>query len=303
MTPSLLDSTVQVARGELRDLGVPDPALVFLCGTGLPTFAASTAPGDTSGFRRHGAVELTTVRSLPAPWNTGSLVHGVIDSPAGPATAWLLEDASLEFAPGRERPAFEGGLPIWLAAAAGARVLVHTSAGGALPGAELDVGDLCIVDDALNLSGSTPLLGVGESQLGPLFPDLTRLFSAHLTDVAKQQASLLGIDAGPGVVAATAPVALATPAERRWFRQAGADVWAQGLHVPYLAAGHAGLEVLALVAVIDGLQGDEAKALQAATDVPRLVDRSESVAPALDDLLTHLAPEVAEHALSLGDTV
>lgn len=292
MNASLLDATVGAARSELRERGVPDPAVLFLCGTGLPTFASGADATGPSGFKRHGALALDDVQALTAPWRAAELVWGVIDAPGGPANVWLIEDASLEFAPGSERPAFEAGLLVWIAAAAGASVLVHTSAGGALPGSDFQAGELCIVDDYLNLSGRTPLLGVGESALGPLFPDLTRLFAGGLVTAARRQAEQLGISAEPGIAAAAAPVALATPAERQWFRSAGADVWAQGLQSPFLAAAHAGLEVLALIALIDGNSAREQ-----GTSVEGLLNQADHVAPALDELIAHLAPIAAEYAL------
>ena len=294
--PALLDASTFAARSELRDLGVPDPALLVLAGTGRPMWSGDV-PHEAAGFKRHGSIELQAVRALPGAWSEGELVFGSVETPAGPATAWVLEDVGLELAPGHDRPAFEAALPVWIAAAAGATVLLHTAAGGALAGAELEPGDLCVVEDYLNLSGSTPLLGVGESKLGPLFPDLSRLFAPGLLRAATQHAGQLGITANTGIAAASAPVALATPAERSWFRAAGADVWAQGLQAPYLAAAHAGLDVLALLAVID-TDTD----LDPSVDVQRLITRSESTAAALDDLLAHVLPAAAEHALSAQES-
>jgi len=294
--PALLDASTLTARSELRDLGVPDPALLVLAGTGLPTWCGDI-PNEAASFKVHGVLELSEVRALPDVWSQGQLVFGTVETAAGPASVWLLEDSGLEQAPAPDQPAFEPALPVWIAAAAGATVLVHTAAGGALAGAELEPGDLCVVEDYLNLSGSTPLLGVGESKLGPLFPDLSRLFDPGLLRAATQRAGQLGITANTGIAAASSPVALATPAERNWFRTAGADVWAQGLQAPYLAAAHAGLDALALIAIIDADAG-----LDPSVDVQRLVARSEGTAAALDDLLAHVLPAAAEHALSAQES-
>jgi purine-nucleoside phosphorylase len=298
MQPSLLDTTVMAARAEMREMGVPDPSLLFLCGTGLPTFVENAGVESTAGFRRHGSIALERVQTLPDPWRQGELTFGVLDSQQGPVNTWLIEDHSLEFAAQPGRPAFESALLIWIAAAAGAQVLVHTSAGGSLPGSPFEPGDLCIVSDYLNLSGGTPLLGLGESKLGPMFPDLTRLFSDTLMAAARRQADVLGITANTGIVAATTPVSLATPAEREWYRTAGADAWSQGLATPFLAAGHAGFEVLALVALIDA---ETPRNLKNGVDVPSMLAASEAVAPVLDDLLNHLAPLLASHAFQSSE--
>ncbi|MBI5362737.1 MAG: purine-nucleoside phosphorylase, partial [Planctomycetes bacterium] len=56
---------------------------------------------------------------------------------------------------------------------------------------------------------------------------------------------------GEGIAACAPFRALETPAERRYWSRAGADVAVQGLATPQHAAAHSGLSVLALVAVTD----------------------------------------------------
>jgi hypothetical protein len=72
----------------------------------------------------------------------------------------------------------------------------------------------------------------------------------------------------------------------------GADVAVPNLAAPLLAAGHAGLAVLALVAVTDGGAGP--------TDVKRVVEAAGALQPALEDLVLALVPELETTADALA---
>ena len=74
---------------------------------------------------------------------------------------------------------------------------------------------------------------------------------------------------------------------RRALRS-GASVAVQGLADPLIAAAHAGLSFLTVVAVTDC----GAEPLRMAD----LVERAEACAPALEELVLHLGPDLAELA-------
>jgi purine nucleoside phosphorylase len=215
----------------------------------------------------------------------------------GELPVWLLEDVSGE--PILDEPVspWMRGLPVWLAAAAGAALCVHVSAGSALPGeaagrVPLAPRSLAVLSDHVNFSGSTPLLGLGESKLGPLFPDLSGLHHAGLRAAALARARALGIGAAEAVGACTLGPALETPAERHMLARLGADVAVPGLATPLLAAGHAGLALLAIVAVAD--------AGGAGADVRGVVEAAGVLQPALEDLLLALVPDLAATAGALA---
>src|SRR5690606_3588158 len=100
---------------------------------------------------------------------------------------WLVEDLAGEAGPAlADAPPWHKGFVCWLAAAYGARVALVTGAGSALPGPEqaARAGRLALVSDHINLSGATPLFGLGETRLGPLFPDQTMLHHRGLRRAA-----------------------------------------------------------------------------------------------------------------------
>ena len=263
-----LDRAAESARAALSGAGALQPCALLLLATGT-----GQLPGR---LERTGRAPLSRIAGVPACWADCVLHWGELRG----LPVWMLEDAARETAP--SDPAWHAGFPVWLAAAAGASTLIHTSAGAALARGDAPaVGTLALARDHVNLSGATPLLALGESRLGPLFPDQTRLHDGALRRSALDSAAELGLAAREVVVACSLGPALETPAERAHFARAGADVAVQRLATPLLAAAHAGLGVLAIVVVVQDAQ--------ASLDLARITAASRALAPALDDLLWEVA--------------
>lgn len=291
MSLSALDESVYSASKELRGRGAPEPDVLMLMATGV-----GMLPG---AFRATWRSPLESIAGIPRAWRGKTL----ISAEHGHATFWFLEDApsEMEFpssgATAREGAPWVAAFPTWLAACSGATLCVHTSAGSWLSedGAPLESGKLGLVADHINLSGNTPLSGLGESRLGPLFPDQSLLHHAGLRRLAAQHAERLGLPLVEGVAACIAGPAIETPAERAYYAKCGATFAVQGLAPPLISMSHAGLACLGIVALIGGGDGP--------ADVGSLVERSEELAPALDELLDALAPELATVAYELREEV
>lgn len=280
MSLPAIDRGVEEARGRLSRAKAVEPAALFLMGTG-----AGLLPGRLEGG---GRLPLDQLPGVPAPWREGLLHWGTFNG----LPSWILEDAT--DSPDFASEPWERAFPCWLAAAAGAATLVHTCAGSALPAADgeagetLPVGTLALVSDHINLSGGSPLQGLGASNLGPMFPDLSGLHEAALRHIALAVGERLGLHCAEAVAACTLGPTLDTPAERRWFARAGASVAVQGLADPLIASAHAGLSALGIVVVVDAGDGP--------VDLPRILAASRATAPALDDLLWELAGELQRAA-------
>jgi len=269
---------VRSAGAALEKRGVPAPELLLWCATGTGELAEQ--------LRGLVEVPLAEVEGVPAPWDEAVLAAGRL----GRLRAWLLDD--LSGAPGAEAsPSWAGGFPAWLAASAGATLLLHTSAGSALTRASANatVGGIAVLRDHLQFGDSSPLAGLGESELGPLFPDLSQLHHLGLRRAALDRAERLGLEAAEAVAACTRGPALETPAERRMLRLLGADVAVPSLATPLLAAGHAGLAVLSLVAVTDA---DER------VEVTTVLEAAATLQPALEELVLALVEDLRRAAAS-----
>ncbi|MBL8857173.1 MAG: hypothetical protein JNL28_01530 [Planctomycetes bacterium] len=286
MSGCKLDEAVGTAAAEIGSRALPRPDAFLFLGTGIGMLPAKLS--------RAARVQLGRIGGVPKPWRDAVLHVGFL----GETPVWILEDA-----PGA--PEFGGNemsgeapwvraFPCWLAAAAGAPVCVHTSAGLALESRANPVAplSLALVTDHINLSGRTPLLGLGDSKLGPLFPDQSRLHLASLRHSALARGRKLGVPVVEAIAACTPFPALETPAERGYWARAGADIAVQGLAQPLLACAHSGLAVLAIVCITDSGEGID--------DVGSLVRNADKLAPALEDLVASLAPDLAKAANELG---
>src|SRR5580693_2731395 len=78
-------------------------------------------------------------------------------------------------------------------------VLLTNAAGGLEP--SWSAGDLMVVTDHLNLTGTTPLLGPNDDALGPRFPDMTAAYDVELRAALKAVARDARIELREGVYA------------------------------------------------------------------------------------------------------
>jgi purine-nucleoside phosphorylase len=284
-----LDAAVFPAADALRSRGLAQPRVLFFMGTGV-----GTIPGLLESVDH---VPLSSITGVPPAWRSAVIIAGRI----GNDDVWLLDDSpgDLESGEGGQAtaPEWERAFPVWLAAAMGATLCVHTSAGVTLkPGAnEHPIGNLALVSDHMNLSGRTPLRGLGVTRLGPLFPDVTSLHHEGLRAKATEVAKRSGFLARPAIAACTVGPTSHTPAELAWLAKTGADIVVQGVADPYLACAHTGLSVLAIVALTDA--GDRPLKLE------ELVTRAEACAPVLEDLVTALLPDLCTVARELEEEV
>jgi purine-nucleoside phosphorylase len=287
MSTVSLDEAVSPAVAALVARKVPRPDALLLYATGLGMM--------TSRLKKMVRVPLGKIDGVPPPWRDTLLHAGYLDE----TPVWLIEDAPGPPEHGSHMPFGEApwvrGYPCWLAAAAGAPVCVHASAGLALERSKhkpIAAGSLALVSDHINVSGKTPLIGLGDSKLGPLFPDQSRLHLESLRKTALKRGKKLGVPVVEAVAACTPGPAVETPAERAYWAKAGADIAVQGLATPLLASAHAGLAMLAIVCITDGGEG--------IADVGAIVRRADEMAPALEDLVVALAPDLHKAANELG---
>jgi purine-nucleoside phosphorylase len=127
----------------------------------------------------------------------------------------------------------------------GIRGLVLTNAAGGL-NPRFAAGELMLISDHINFTGQTPLCGPNEEAWGARFPDMCRVYSTRLQELARRQALALGIGLERGVYLGLTGPSLETPAETRAFRTMGADAVGMSTVMEAIAARHLGLEVLGI---------------------------------------------------------
>ena len=136
-------------------------------------------------------------------------------------------------------------LPVRVMQELGVKTLILSNAGGGLnPG--FQTGDLMIIADHINLTGSNPLVGPNEESWGVRFPDMTETYDRKLIALAENAGKDAGIRLHKGVYAGLKGPSLETPAEIRFLQTIGADVVGLSTVQEVIAAVHAGMQVLGL---------------------------------------------------------
>ena len=136
----------------------------------------------------------------------------------------------------------------------GVRRLILTNAAGGINTA-LEQGALMIIDDHINMMGTSPLIGSNDERFGPRFPDMSEVYAARLRNIADDAARTRGVPVSHGVYIAVQGPSYETPAEINFFRKMGADAIGMSTVPEAIAARHIGMEVLGISCITNAAAG------------------------------------------------
>jgi purine-nucleoside phosphorylase len=135
--------------------------------------------------------------------------------------------------------------PIRVMQELGVKVLILSNAAGGL-NPEFIAGDIMIITDHINLTGSNPLIGPNEERWGIRFPDMIEAYDKELVELAETAGRDEAIQLQKGVYVGLKGPSLETRAEVRFLRTIGADAVGFSTVQEVIAAVHAGIKVLGL---------------------------------------------------------
>lgn len=226
-TPEQLERAV----ADWQERGWPRPKVLAVAGSGLAVDLGETL------------LETTPLQEiLPFP------VHSIVGHPHAFEIVSPLPGLPVLYLRGRIH-AYQGydghqvAFVTRLARLLGAETLLQTNAAGGF-NPDYNPGDLVIIRDHLNLSGSNPLLGSLPPQWGPQFPSMENAYDPQLRDLAKKVAEDLGIRLQEGIYASVLGPSYETPAEVQMFRTMGADLGGMSTVQEVIAARHMGMRCL-----------------------------------------------------------
>lgn len=180
-------------------------------------------------------------------------------------------------------------LPVRVLRGLGASQLVVTNAAGAL-NPDFRPGQIMLIEDHLNLTGTDPLIGPNDDAIGLRFPDMSRAYDPALRQLAKSVLDKRGIEFCTGIYAGVTGPSLETSAERRYYRMAGADAIGMSTVLEVIAAVHAGMRVLGFSAITNMATGDADQQPDTIEDVHRVaVVAGKTLRKALESLLPEMA--------------
>ena len=133
-------------------------------------------------------------------------------------------------------------LPVRLAGLLGAKILFLTNAAGGI-GPGFSAGDFMMITDQISSFVPSPLRGPNLEELGPRFPDMSRIYHPELCRIIRREAEKLSLPLREGVYLQAAGPAFESPAEIRMFRQMGAGAVGMSTACEAVAARHMGMMV------------------------------------------------------------
>ena len=167
----------------------------------------------------------------------------------------------------------------------GVKILILSNAAGGL-NPKFQAGDIMLINDHINLTGSNPLIGPNEKTWGIRFPDMGQAYNNHLLEIAESIGRKVGIRLGKGVYVGLNGPSLETPAEVRFLRMiGGAAVGFSTVH-EVISAVHAGIRVLGLSIITNVTDPD--------TPSPVTVDKVMAVSKKTSPILTSIIKKVIE---------
>lgn len=145
-------------------------------------------------------------------------------------------------------------LAVYLLKRLGAGSFVVTNASGGL-NADYEAGDVMLIEDHLNFTGDSPLIGPNDDAIGLRFPDQSQLYDPELRRLTLAAAERAGVTLQRGIYCGVKGPELETSAERRFFRASGGDAVGMSTVIEVIAANHAGMKVLGLSAIANAATG------------------------------------------------
>ncbi|WZL78080.1 purine-nucleoside phosphorylase [Eubacteriales bacterium mix99] len=151
-------------------------------------------------------------------------------------------------------------LPIRMMRDLGIGTLVLTNAAGGI-NTDFRPGDIMLITDHINLSGTNPLRGENYKEFGPRFPDMSNAYDSGLRQITLDASERLGISIRTGIYAMMQGPSYETPAEIRMLRMLGADAVGMSTVPEVLAAVHAQMKVLGISCITNMAAGILKKSL------------------------------------------
>ncbi len=177
--------------------------------------------------------------------------------------------------------------PIRVMQVLGVKVLILSNAAGGLnPG--FKAGDIMIITDHINLTGSNPLIGPNEASWGIRFPDMIEAYDKELAELAETAGKEEGIPLQKGVYVGLKGPSLETRAEVRFLRTIGADAVGFSTIQEVIAAVHAGIKVLGLSTITN--MNDPEQPVPAT--VEEVIDVAQKAAPRLEAVLKNVVEKM-----------
>jgi len=237
------DHAVEAADWIQNSVGAT-PEIGILTGTGLGGVVAAIAAEAELDYRDIPHFPMSTVQSHRGRMMVGTLESKTILAMQG--RFHLYEGYSPQ----------EVTFPIRVMQQMGVSKLIISNAAGGLNPA-YQTGDLMIIADHINLTGTNPLIGPNVDDWGIRFPDMMAAYDKQMIELAETSARDSGFGIRKGIYVGLAGPSLETPAEVRFLQTIRADAVGFSTVQEVIAAVHGRMKVLGLSTITNVHNPDE----------------------------------------------
>ncbi|WP_418510975.1 purine-nucleoside phosphorylase [Corallibacter sp.] len=177
--------------------------------------------------------------------------------------------------------------PVRVMKALGIKTLLVSNASGAI-NTNFKKGELMLIEDHINLQGSSPLAFKGVDQLGERFVDMSQPYDIEINSKFESIASSNNITLHKGVYASVVGPQLETKAEYRMLKIIGADAVGMSTVPEIIVANHLNLKVAAVSVLTDECNPDNLKPVS----VEEIIAMANKAEPQLAKLFKELIKDL-----------
>lgn len=234
-----IEETVDYLKGK----GFENPEIGIILGTGLGKLIEEIDILKEVSYNHIPNFPTATVE-----FHKGKLVYGILEGKkviVMQGRFHLYEGYSLQ----------DVTYPVRIMEKLGIKTLLVSNAAGAI-NLNFKKGELMLIQDHINLQGSSPLAFKGVELLGERFADMSAPYNAHINTKFKAIAKNNNITLHEGVYVSVVGPQLETRAEYRMLKIIGADAVGMSTVPEIIVANHLNLKVAAVSVLTDECDPD-----------------------------------------------
>jgi len=245
----------------LRDKGFDNPEVGIILGTGLGQLV-----NEIDIIKEVSYNHIPNFPTATVEFHKGKLIYGVLESKkvvVMQGRFHLYEGYTLQ----------DVTYPVRVMEKLGIKTLLVSNAAGAI-NLNFKKGELMLIEDHINLQGSSPLAFKGVEKLGERFTDMSEPYNVNINSKFKSIAKANNIKLHKGVYASVVGPQLETKTEYKMLKIIGADAVGMSTVPEVIVANHLKLKVAAMSVLTDECDPNNLKPVNI-TEIIAMAEKAE----------------------------
>lgn len=153
--------------------------------------------------------------------------------------------------------------PIQVMHGLGAHHLIVSNASGAVRN-DLGLGELMVIKDHINLTGTNPCIGANDDKIGPRFFPVSCCYDKAMARLAHDVADREGFKLSDGVYAGMSGPSYETYAENQMLSRLGADAAGMSTVLELIGGAHCNMKLFGVTCISDVLNDEDSENMEQA---------------------------------------